>query len=153
MIRAEVFWPAHARGSRGGTCGTARHHQQCPYGQKSCGTIVVSKQTAEPLPADNLRTSGLLQTFGWEQKHISFSLMRPFRAKCSTNSASARFKEPSPKRISFDKHSSLPELTHRSANHSDSDRVQAKVSGLGTGQTGRVGILVGHYDLPVLPDR
>ena len=34
-----------------------------------------------------------------------------------------------------------------------SEPLEAKVSGLGAGQTGRVGILVGHHDLPVLPDR
>jgi hypothetical protein len=33
------------------------------------------------------------------------------------------------------------------------NRITGKVSGLGAGQTGRVGILVGHHDLPVLPDR
>jgi hypothetical protein len=52
-----------------------------PFGQKSCRTTVVSKEAAEPLPADNLRTSGFLQTFSWEQKHISFPLMRPFGVK------------------------------------------------------------------------
>ncbi len=49
--------------------------------RKSCGTTVVSKQAAEPLPADSLRTSGLRHTLSWEQKHISFPLMRPFGVK------------------------------------------------------------------------
>jgi hypothetical protein len=49
--------------------------------RKSCGTTVVSKESAEPLPADNLRTGRLLQTLSWEQKHISFPLMRSFGVK------------------------------------------------------------------------
>ena len=47
---------------------------------------------------------------------------------------------------------------HRGGEQPISDKTvwyacKEKVSGLGAGQTGRVGILVGHYDLPVLPDR
>ena len=53
-------------------------HLRSPFGQKSCRTTVVSKEAAEPLSADNSRTSGLLQTFSWEQKHISFPLMTSF---------------------------------------------------------------------------
>ena len=49
--------------------------------RNSCDATVVSKQTAEPLFAGNLRTSRLVQTFSWEQKHISFPLMRPFGVK------------------------------------------------------------------------